>query len=139
MEATTRINLNQFTGGTANYYKHWLNGVYTDGMKYIAEQCGAYWLMDLVFSHRQKLAKNLSLRNFPVRVTLEKWETEQKPNGAKCLIKYHDSNGEPVQFTLQTVPCTDFPFERFKDERFSFLLGYDVDSRKLILSLTQED
>lgn len=133
------INLTQFSGGTGRYYKHFLNGVYSDGMKYIAEQCGAYWLMDLVLSHRPKLAKKLSLQNFPVRVTLESWKTEAKPDGAKCLVNYHNSNGEPLQFTLQTVPSTNFPFERFKDEKFSFLLGYDTESRKLILSLIQED
>lgn len=133
------INLDRFFGGTGSYYKHWMNGVYTDGIKHVAETCGAYWLIDLVFSHRPNLVKKLSLMDFPVKVTLEKWETKNKPNGAKCKIERYDHNGDPIEFTLQTVPYTDFPFNRFQDGKFVFLLGYDVESRKMILSLTQED
>lgn len=133
------INLRQFSGGTSQYHKHWLRAVYTDGMKHIAEKCGAYWLLDLVVSHRNNLAKRLVLSDFPVKVTLEPWITEQKPNGAKVLIQHYSENGDPVVFTLQTVPATDFPFERFENNRFTFLLGYDVESRMLILSLREED
>lgn len=139
METQPTIDLRQFSGGTGSYYRHFLGGVYTDGMKHVAENCGAYWLLDLVFSHRGTLAKRLTLRDFPVRVTLEKWVTEQKPNGAKCRISHYDSEGNPAVFTLQTIPCTDFPFERFENGKFTFLLGYDVESRKLILSLIEED
>lgn len=144
MEAQTKtpepmIDLRQFSGGTGQYYKHWLRAVYTDGMKHVAEKCGAYWLIDLVVSHRNNLAKRLVLSDFPVKVTLEKWETEQKPNGAKCKISYYDENGAPIVFTLQTIPYTDFPFERFENNQFTFLLGYDVESRSLILSLKEED
>lgn len=136
------INLDQFRGGTGSYYKHWLRAVYTDGMKHVAEKCGAYWLIDLVVSHRNTLAKGpnrLVLSDFPVKVTLEKWSTEKKPNGAKCKISYYDENGAPIVFTLQTIPYTDFPFERFENNQFTFLLGYDVESRNLILSLKEED
>lgn len=40
--------------GTENYHKWSIlfrNFVLTDGAKYIAEECGAYWLMDMVASH----------------------------------------------------------------------------------------
>lgn len=139
METSNPIDLSRFSGGTANYYRHWLSGVYTDGMKFVADECGAHWLMDLVFSHRSALAKKISLRDFPIAVTLEQWKTEANPNGAKCIVNHYNSRGEPVQFTLQTVQFTDFPFERFKGDRFSFLLGYDYECKKLILSLPQED
>lgn len=136
------IDLGQFRGGTSQYHKHWLRAVYTDGMKHIADECGAYWLIDLVVSHRNTLAKGpnrLVLSDFPVKVTLEKWVTEQKPNGAKVLVQHYTENGDPIVFTLQTVPYTDFPFERFENGKFTFLLGYDVESRMLILSLREED
>lgn len=40
--------------GTENYHQWsalFRNFVLTDGAKYIAEECGAYWLMDAVASH----------------------------------------------------------------------------------------
>jgi hypothetical protein len=135
-----RIDLDQFRGGTGQYYEGFLPGVYTDGIKYIAEECQCYWLIDLVLSHRNTLPKKLCLQHFPVTVSLEQWSTKQKPDGAKCVVHYHDvRTGEPLQFTLQTVEYTDFPFERFDDGKFSFKMGYDVDTRKLILCLAEED
>jgi hypothetical protein len=45
LEAT---DLDQFTG-TENWYKHWLaKCTFTDGVKFLAEQAGAFWLIDEV-------------------------------------------------------------------------------------------
>jgi hypothetical protein len=44
--------LSQFWG-TENYHKHWLGLVYTDGIKAMAELCGAYWLIDVVASYEK--------------------------------------------------------------------------------------
>lgn len=43
----TTGELSQFTG-TANWYRHPLarSVLYTDGVKFIAERAGAYWLID---------------------------------------------------------------------------------------------
>ena len=43
----TEADLRQFIG-TENWYRHWLkpNVVYTDGVKYVADHAGAYWLVD---------------------------------------------------------------------------------------------
>lgn len=43
----TEADLRQFTG-TEQWYRHGLNRVvlYTDGAKYVVDQCGAYWLLD---------------------------------------------------------------------------------------------
>lgn len=40
--------LDQFIGGAAQWYRHPLNrkALYTDGVKYLAEKAGAYWLVD---------------------------------------------------------------------------------------------
>ncbi len=39
--------LEQFYG-TEKWYRHFTGLVYTDGIKYLAENAGAYWLIDLV-------------------------------------------------------------------------------------------
>src|SRR5690348_16493670 len=61
----TRMNiealkeLNQFTG-TENYYRQPLHGrlAYSDGVKFLAENGGAYWLIDLIASYQPMLAKH---------------------------------------------------------------------------------
>jgi hypothetical protein len=46
-------NLAQFTG-TTQWYKHPLYRglLYTDGIQYLAENAGCYWLIDYVFSNQ---------------------------------------------------------------------------------------
>jgi len=130
------INLNQFSRGTENYYKHFLGGVYTDGMKHVCETCGSYWLMDVVFSHRNTMRSFLTLDSFPVVVHFRKYKTT---TGGKVIVSYYDNEGEKIEKTLQAIQSTDFPFEQFKDNQFSFLLGYDYERKNLILSLLEED
>jgi hypothetical protein len=41
----TTADLSHFTG-TNQYYRHWaMRLVYTDGVKYIADDADAYWLL----------------------------------------------------------------------------------------------
>ncbi|MEI8011432.1 MAG: DUF6876 family protein [Candidatus Omnitrophota bacterium] len=48
----SKSDLTQFTG-TTQYFKHWTRGiVYTDGVQFLAEHAGAYWLIDLVASYQ---------------------------------------------------------------------------------------
>lgn len=48
----TQTELQQFTGST-NRYRHSLNRtvVYSDGVQYLAENAGAYWLIDAIASY----------------------------------------------------------------------------------------
>ena len=92
-------DLNQFTG-TENYYRHWTGGgVFTDGVQYLAEQAGAYWLIDAVFSYR---------RREPFQV----WTLRKNDDNSAVLTMQEDS-GEPVK-VRQTIPFTDFPLDRIK-------------------------
>jgi hypothetical protein len=43
-------NYQQFTG-SEHWYKHFLGFTYTDGVKQVAEDCGAYWFIDLIASY----------------------------------------------------------------------------------------
>ena len=92
-------DLNQFTG-TENYYRHWTRcGVFTDGVQYLAEQAGAYWLIDAVFSYR---------RREPFQV----WTLRKNDDNSAVLTMQEDS-GEPAK-VRQTIPFTDFPLDRIK-------------------------
>ena len=50
---TLESDLAQFTG-SENYYRHSLNRkfMHTDGVNYLAEKAGAFWLVDLIASHQ---------------------------------------------------------------------------------------
>lgn len=50
--------LGQFYGTKHYYWEHyyWYGGIgkyyFTDGVKYVADQCGAYWLIDEIMSYQ---------------------------------------------------------------------------------------
>lgn len=53
-QTITKTDLAQFTG-TEAYHRlpyHPQGVVYTDGVKYLAERAGAYWLLDLIASYQ---------------------------------------------------------------------------------------
>src|ERR1035441_3065040 len=48
------VQLRQFTG-SENWYRHGINRsvLFTDGAKYVADQGGAYWLLDIIATAQQ--------------------------------------------------------------------------------------
>lgn len=56
--ALQQSDLNQFTG-TQTYYRHALNRkvTYTDGVKYFADRAGARWLIDILATELERLAR----------------------------------------------------------------------------------
>lgn len=64
-------NLNQFTG-TTQWYRHSLfrKYLYTDGMQYLAENAGCYWLLDHILIHQSlpEIAKE-EFQNWKIVVT----------------------------------------------------------------------
>jgi len=87
-------DLNHFTG-TENYFRHpFSKVVYTDGVKYVADNAGAYWLIDAILSYR---------RTEPFQV----WELKLIQAGGAVLTMKEDS-GQPILVT-QEIPVTDFP------------------------------
>ena len=90
----TRLDLNQFTG-SEHYYEHWTNFLcYTDGVQYLAERAGSYWLIDAIASYKRKE---------PFQV----WRLKVKEDKSAVLTMQEDS-GQPVK-VRQDIPFTDFP------------------------------
>jgi len=84
--------------GTENYYQHWTKkGVYTDGIKEMAEQFKAYWLIDVVFSYQDK---KIGLIPFQV------WEITS--TGDKATVEMKEDSDQPI-LVSQKIPFTDFP------------------------------
>lgn len=62
----SREDLTQFTG-SENWYRHGLNPkvLFTDGAKYVADEGGAYWLLDIIASaqlYKKRVAAEESSR-----------------------------------------------------------------------------
>lgn len=96
----TRNDLSQFTG-TDHYYRHGLcrNITYTDGVKYVAETAGAYWLID-------KIATN-QLEPKIRREEFQAWKL--RVNDSAGVLTCDDGNGNIVH--SEEITFTDFPLD----------------------------
>lgn len=105
------------TTGSETWHRHWLGPVYTAGMAFVAETCGAHWLLDLVASWQPEIAKKHgALAEFQVWRLDRVWETDHgweiaawsdTPGGESMT-----DLGSPTASTLlasQSIPYSDFP------------------------------
>lgn len=92
----------EFTG-SENWYRHGLvpSITFTDGAKYIADQAGAYWLLDEI-ALAQRFDKKIAAEEFQV------WKLTVNPDSSAMLV-CEDGN-DNVVFT-KPIPFTDFPAE----------------------------
>jgi hypothetical protein len=103
----TEADLAQFTG-TENYYFNPLFGrrnKYSDGVKYVAEVAGAYWLLDIVLSHQ--IDPKACAEEFQV------WTLAKIHGTDGCTVTMTDGNSE-TPIIQQKVEFTDFPLDNFK-------------------------
>lgn len=102
----TKSELNQFSG-TEHYYKHLFGRlVYTDGVQYLAENAGAYWLIDAIASYQgSKQLSTPSLKEFQL------WELKKVGKSAILTCKA-DSGVKPA--VSQEIEFTDFPLDEIK-------------------------
>lgn len=99
--AELRRSLAQFTG-SGQLFRHPSGLVITDGVKFLADEAGAYWLIDLIASYQKRCRKDAMLRDFQI------WElkkTGPKTARVSCL---RDTD-RPV--FAQDIPFTDFPLD----------------------------
>jgi len=96
----TDLDLRQFTG-TETWYRHGLvrDILFTEGAKYVADQCGAYWLLDeIAFAQRGHRA--VAGEGFQV------WKLTVQP-GQTGTLACEDGNGNTV--FSKVLDFTDFP------------------------------
>ena len=110
----TEMDLAQFTG-TTQYFRHWSKRiVYTDGIKFLAENAGAYWLVDLIASYQ------------PVKTERQYWTLKREEQGYSAICK----DGNDNLLVKQTFEYTDFP---------EYLLPFDLYLQNNVLYLPSED
>jgi len=96
----TEFNLRQFTG-SENWYRHGINCnvTYTDGAKFVADEGGAYWLLDAI-AICQKFEKAVSGEEFQV------WKLKVNEDRSASLVC--DDGNDNIVYT-QHIEYTDFP------------------------------
>ena len=97
--------LRQFTG-TEQWYRHpiFRNSLYTDGVKFVAEQGGAYWLLDKILASQ---AMN-KLTNEPFQV----WDLTCNEGGEGAKLKCTDGNDNFL--FEENITYTDFPLQSIR-------------------------
>jgi hypothetical protein len=90
--------LSQFTG-TEHWYRHPLvRGVtYTDGVKYVADEAGAHWLLDIIATQQHE--RKIKIEPFQV------WRLAIKEGKGSITV----DNGEGKALYHQTLDYTTFP------------------------------
>ncbi len=99
-QSAIEAELGQFTG-TQRYYRNFTGLLYTEGIRYLAERAGSYWLIDLVGSHQPKLQD----------VRFQVWGLEVKEDKS-ALVTMIEDDGEPLKVS-QEIAFTDFPLNEF--------------------------
>ena len=97
----SEADLRQFTG-SEHWYRHGLarSILYTDGAKYVADQGGAYWLLDEI-ALAQRGEKAVAAEAFQV------WKLTVNAADRTAVLTCEDGNDHAV--FKKPIPFTDFP------------------------------
>jgi len=101
-------DLAQFCG-SPEFFQHWTKRlIYTEGVQYMAEHGGAYWLIDAVASYQpdQRIASRQDLVDFQL------WQLVVAQDKSAVLTMRGDSH-QPAVIT-QEIPSTDFPLKQIR-------------------------
>lgn len=99
----TANDLAQFTG-TSQYYQHPLGLKYTDGVKHLADNAQAYWLLDAIASWQS----DSRIRDDNQLQEIQFWKLMVNSDQSATLICERDQDDVAV---TQTIPFTDFCLE----------------------------
>lgn len=105
-KAELQAALHQFNG-TEQYYKTGFKTKSTDGVYFLAEQAGCYWLLDIIDSVSP-------LSDFAI-AELTVTETEGKRSAKIVIDNGHDKRTKDYKhFHTQDIAYTDFPLNSIK-------------------------
>lgn len=99
-----REQLAQYSG-TENHYRHISGLLYTDGIKAMAQLCGAYWLIDAIASHQPRCRRDPMLRD------MQFWFLRKDKDGGWELVCERDEGD--IAFKQQ-IEFSDFPLNEIQ-------------------------
>ena len=97
----TKADLAQFIG-TEKYYRHGLmrKVLYTDGVQFVAEKAGAYWLIDeIAFAQVEPAVAKQPFQFWKLKVAADRTAT------LTC------ADGNDGHILTRMIPFTDFPLD----------------------------
>ena len=103
------LDLRQFTGTTQwHRWSRLTKLVCTDGAKYLADEAGAYWLLDAIASYQNQpvIQESQRLKEFQV------WVLMVEDDKSCRLTCAEDSDVAPV--IIQDIEFTNFPLKEIK-------------------------
>jgi len=109
MSATATENIAEYLAncnGFDTVHRHWLGGKYSAGVHYVAEQAGAFWLIDAVFSHQSAKVRQ-ACDGF------QHWTLTLNKTGTGAVLTCTDGgiDGTTKKVVTQKIPFTDFPLK----------------------------
>lgn len=124
-ERDLRHDLAQFTGTSCYYqlsplYRH----VGTDGVVFLAEAAGCYWLLDMIASHLTTMDAMI----YESQAFFSKLPTGE--GGRFDLV----GNGNPIVLASQNVSFTDFPLDEIEIR----VSAYDHENERYVFFLPSE-
>jgi len=100
MDKLTMSDLNQFTGTLNHYYDPLTGYRFTDGVKFVADKGGAYWLLTKIFTNMKYEPTLEKYREFAV------WRLKVKEDDTATLMA-EDGNGKVIY--TEEITYTNFP------------------------------
>lgn len=106
METTTKLTATELENHLSDFHgsetlrKHYFGLLFTEGIESLAEEAGAYWLIDLVCSYRTQ-------KEYKANVAFQLWSLNLDGNGG-CVITMRSDSDTP-ELIRQVVEYTDFP------------------------------
>lgn len=102
----TATDLNHFTG-TEKYYRYLAGLKLTDGVKYLAEEAKAYWLLDIIASYQTKP----SIRKEHFQVWELKLSLDNAATGKHAAVVTMKTDTNNPLLVKQEIDYTDFPLD----------------------------
>ena len=102
----TETDLNQFCG-TTQYYRYLLGLKLTDGVKYLADEAGAYWLLDIIASYQT----DKKIRTEPFQVWELKLSLDNATTGKHEAVVTMKTDTDHPLLVEQQIEYTDFPLD----------------------------
>ena len=102
----TETDLNSFCG-TTQYFRYLCGLKLTDGVKYLADEAGAYWLLDIIASYQT----DPKIRREPFQVWELTLSPKDKATGKQAAVVTMKTDTKHPLLVKQEIEYTDFPLD----------------------------
>lgn len=117
-------DLEMFTG-TQKWFRHWTKQLlFTEGIRYLAEQASAFWLVDAIASYQ--------IEDKVQKCPAQFWDLEVNQDDKTAVLTMREDSNMPI-VVKQEIHYTDFPLEHQKLWLFVNKDEEGKDQRVLIL------